>query len=247
MSGLLNRKLIALIVPALIFASDLKAQDTDYKKIFGRDWDKAEAFIAENESWMKMACARYHIYYPVAAAVIFPELVRYSALRDKIEITLLKTLFINLGDEYADFSIGEFQMKPSFAQVIHEKAPLLNDRIRSQFRAETSYGNPREYRSSIVKDLETPQSEFIYLLAFIEICDAMFGFKGSDEYYRLKILATAYNCGLSKDPEQIKVMSDKKFFNTKLYKTENYSYSAVSLCWYRSYMDRQKMTVEKGE
>ena len=38
--------------------------------------------------------------------VIFPELVRYSAIRDKMEITLLKTLYRNLGEDYADFSVG---------------------------------------------------------------------------------------------------------------------------------------------
>ena len=30
-------------------------------------------------------------------------------------------------------------------------------------------------------------------------------------------------------------MIDKKFFNTKLFKTENYSYADVSLFWYKQY------------
>ena len=87
----------------------------NYRETFGRDWDKALSFVAENRNWIAPELEQYNVSYPVAIAVIFPELVRYSALRDKIEITLLKALYINLGEEYANFSIGPFQMKPSFA------------------------------------------------------------------------------------------------------------------------------------
>lgn len=237
----MKKILFSFIMPAFIFISSLQAQDTDYKKLFAKDWIKAEAFISANESWMKRLCDKYDISYPVAAAIVFPELVRYSALRDRIEITMLKTLYINLGDEYADFSIGPFQMKPSFAQTIHEKAPLLKDRIRKQFRAESDTGSTREFRTLIVNNLEHPQSQLIYLVAFIKICDALFDFKNCSDDYRLKMLSTAYNCGLKKNVGQIILMSDKKFFSTKLYKSENYCYSDISLFWYHSYIDRQKI------
>ena len=45
---------------------------------------------------MQPVLEKNHISYPIAIAVIFPELVRYSALRDKMEITLLKTLYNSL-------------------------------------------------------------------------------------------------------------------------------------------------------
>ena len=32
-------------------------------------------------------------------------------------------------------------------------------------------------------------------------------------------------------------MIDKKFFNTKLFKTENYSYAEVALFWYNQYQE----------
>ena len=93
------------------------SQSLNYPEIFGDDWKKAMLFESENRSWMEPILAKNHISYPLAVAVIFPELVRYSALRDKMEITLLKALYINLGDDYANFSIGQFQMKPSFAET----------------------------------------------------------------------------------------------------------------------------------
>jgi len=99
------------------------SQSLNYPQIFGDDWKKAMLFESENRSWMEPVLAKNHISYPLAIAIIFPELVRYSALRDKMEITLLKALYINLGENYANFSIGQFQMKPSFAEMVREQAP----------------------------------------------------------------------------------------------------------------------------
>ncbi len=53
-----------------------------------------------------------------------------------------------------------------------------------------------------------------------------------DEESRIKFLATAYNTGFWKSREEIMKMEEKKFFNTKLFKTENYSYADVALFWY---------------
>ena len=104
------------------------SQSLNYSEIFGEDWTKAETFEKENRSWMEPVLAKNHISYPLAIAIIFPEFVRYSALRDKMEISLLKTLYINLGEDYANFSIGQFQMKPSFAELIRDQAPAFLQR-----------------------------------------------------------------------------------------------------------------------
>ena len=90
---------------------------------------------------MKRLCDKYDVSYPMAIAVVFPEIVRYSAIRDKIEITLLKALYINLGEDYADFSIGQFQMKPSFAEALHKKAPMLKGRLRKLFQEKSKSDN----------------------------------------------------------------------------------------------------------
>lgn len=211
------------------------SQQEDYKKIFGSDWEKAEAFVSENETWMKQLSEKYSVSYPVAVAVVFPELVRYSALRDKIEITLLKALYINLGEDYANFSIGQFQMKPSFAESIHQKVPLLKGRLRNQFREKTRNNDIRKYRASIVKDLEQPESQFLYLIAFLKICGTIYNLEEMDEDYRLKFLATAYNFSFQKSFDEVEKMTDKKFFYTKLVKAESYSYSDISAFWYKDY------------
>ncbi len=213
------------------------SQSLNYQEVFGRDWEKAMSFVSENKNWMEPVLNKFHISYPTAVAVVFPELVRYSAVRDKIEITLLKTLYINLGEEYANFSIGQFQMKPSFAEKIRKKAnSVMGRKSKSLFSNKREYTDIRKYRAAIVADLEDPKTEFNYLIAFFKICESSFDMKQRDEDSRLKFLATAYNYGFYRNAEQIESMTDKKFFNTKVFKTENYSYADVSLYWYNQYI-----------
>lgn len=213
-----------------------RSQLLNYDEVFGSDWDKALRFIEENNSWMKPLLEKHNISYPVAVAVVFPELVRYSALRDKMETAMLKTLYRNLGDDYSDFSIGVFQVKPSFAEKIREEARSLKGwRMKTLFGRSSYYNNVREYRSAIIADLEDPESEFNYIIAFFKICENYFSIGFPDEETKIKFLATAYNTGFWKTREEIEKMSHSKFYNTKLFSTENYSYADVSLFWYKQY------------
>jgi hypothetical protein len=220
-----------------VLVNSASSQSINYQVLFGDDWKKAQVFEKDNRSWMEPLLAKNHISYPVAVAVIFPELVRYSALRDKMEITLLKALYINLGEDYANFSIGQFQMKPSFAEIIREQAPaVLNRKSGISFKSKTEFDDIKIFRKSIVADLEDPETQFNYLMAFLKICEKKYKTNRKDIITRVKFLATAYNFGIDKSAEQIDRMVDKKFFNTKLFKTENYSYADVSLFWYEQYM-----------
>jgi hypothetical protein len=212
------------------------SQSPDYRDIFGEDWKKAEAFEKENRSWIEPILNKNHISYPEAISIIFPELIRYSALRDKMEISVLKTLYVNLGEEYADFSIGVFQMKPSFAETIrHESTVYLGRRAGIVFKNPSDYSDIKDFRKSIISDLEDPEGQVAYLISFIRICDKKFNLYRLKELSRIKFLATAYNFSIDKTALQIAAMADKKFFSTKLLKTENYSYADVSVFWYNQY------------
>lgn len=232
----INRLLFVVFVIVLSIKSGW-SQHLNYQEIFGSDWDKALSFVAQNRNWIEPKLEQYHVSFPVAIAVIFPELVRYSALRDKIEITLLKALYINLGEEYANFSIGPFQMKPSFAEMIREKAKdAMGSKAGKLFKVKSDYDDIRSYRASIVTDLENQETQLNYLIAFIKICEGNFNLKLKNNNYRVVFQATAYNFGFWKTAEQIESMFDKKFFRTTILKTENYSYSDVSLFWYKNFM-----------
>jgi len=213
------------------------SQSLDYGEIFGEDWVKAEAFEMENRGWIDSALRKNHISYPLAISVIFPELVRYSALRDKMEISLLKTLYINLGDDYANFSIGVFQMKPSFAELIREDAPKIAGH-RKVLQDKSRFSDIKEFRKSIVNDLENPKTQIYYLIAFMKLCEVRYKSDSMDTQSQVKFLATVYNFGIDKTESEIDSMSDKKFFNTKIFSTKNYSYPDISLYWYNQFISR---------
>jgi hypothetical protein len=215
----------------LIFACSCFSQSLDYSEIFGENWNKAVKYEKESRVWLEPLLKRSHVDYPLAMAVIFPELIRYSALRDKMETALLKTLYVNRGDDYANFSIGVFQMKPSFAELIRSE---FNGSYRGKnvLRKVEEYDDIKDFRKSVVKDLEDPEIEAIYLIAFIKICESKYRVSRMEESYRIRFLATAYNFGFEKARKDVDAMIDRKFFSTRIMKSETYSYADISLFWY---------------
>lgn len=212
------------------------SQSVNYKDLFGDDWKKAEEFEKDNRKWIQPLLVKNNISYPLAISIIFPEQVRYSALKDKMEIGLLKTLYVNLGKDYADFSIGVFQMKPSFAETIRDElSTYLGRRAPVSFKNVSAYDDIKDYRKSIIKDLEDPESQVIYLISFILICEKKFNLDRLDNHRLIKFLATAYNFGIDKKALEIAHMTDKKFFSTKIIATEKYCYADISLFWYESF------------
>jgi hypothetical protein len=240
----INKKTGRFILVLILFIGLPKsgaAQSLNYSEIFGSDWQKALTFVEENNLWIKSVLKKYDISYSEAVAVVFPELVRYSALRDKMETAMLKTLYKNLGDDYADFSIGVFQVKPSFAEKIRENALIAkNKKIKKYLKERETYPDEKAFRASIIADLEDPKTELNYIIAFLLICENRFKISWRDEASKIKFLATAYNTGFCKTAEEIGEMAEKKFFNTKLFKTENYSYADVALFWYSEYHRNNK-------
>lgn len=239
--GRIPKCLFSFFLFFTIFCNSSYSQSLNYDVLFGDDWRKALQFVDLNEKWMRPLLERHQISYAAGVAVVFPELVRYSAISDKMETSMLKTLYRNLGNDYADFSVGVFQVKPSFAERIREEVSLMEGwRMKSFFMKKNSYKNLREYRGAIISDLENPKSEFKYIIAFITICEKLFPQVSENDTSKIRFLATAYNTGFWKSEEEIKRMSYSRFYNTKLFKTENYSYADVSLFWYKQYIQKTK-------
>jgi len=232
MLKLKGRSVLLLLI--LTLTTDLPAQELNYEDVFGEDWRKAEVFLRENRCWMEPVLESHNMPYRVAIAVIFPELVRYSALRDRMEVTLLKTLYVNLGDEYANFSIGHFQIKPSFASTVRKEARCaLGRKSDIHFQQASEFNDISNYRKSIIVDLEDPKTQFNYIIAFIRICEKKYKTGRMSENERVKFLATAYNYGIDKSAEQIRNMIPGRYFSTKIFKSTTYSYSDISIYWYR--------------
>ena len=90
----------------------------NYQKEFGDDWTQAEEFVKEHRAEWKKIFEEFEVDADIAIAIVFPELIRYSRWQDAIETAAVNGLYVAGGKEKANFSIGRFQMKPSFAEEI---------------------------------------------------------------------------------------------------------------------------------
>jgi len=222
---------------AVVLSVNAQAFVVDYPSIFGDSWTKADLFVHTNESWMYKRSTDNEVDYSFAVSIIFPELVRYSALRDRIEITLLKALYINYGPEYADFSIGVFQIKPSCAEAVLQEVSRMNDvKFAANFIPIDSTASAIQIRAAIVKELEDPQKEFNYVLAIIKFLNARFDHpEWRNKQEQLVFYATAYNCGFSNNEAYIKRQISQKSFHTGLIKPDLlFSFSDISLVYYNA-------------
>jgi len=105
--------LLILCLLTAILKLEAQKSDIDYKKVFGQNYSAAESYISDNP-WISASLEKENIPPEFAIAIVFPEIIRFSAILDIIESSALKTLYIQNGEKYADFSIGYCQMKPSF-------------------------------------------------------------------------------------------------------------------------------------
>jgi hypothetical protein len=212
------------------------ASEPDYASIFGTNWHSAEQFVEINDDWMRKKTSENKVDFLLAKSIIFPELIRYSAIRDRMEITLLKALYVNYGPDYANFSVGVFQIKPSCAEDILCEVEKMNDRnFKACFKPLDRKLSIPEKREVLIKDLENPETEFMYVIALIKILEKKYhGFQQGNSEEWLRFYATAYNCGFTNTEEYIRNRVTTSSFHTGIIKSEiKYSYADISAAYYR--------------
>ena len=142
------RYFILLCLPFL-FLGDHQVKPFDYEK------EKQEAlnFLQENNAIIEEVFQVTKMEKTAVLPVIFPELIRYAIVKDLLETAALEAIYVELGVEGADFSIGHFQMKPSFAEQLEEKIRGNPDLLRL-FKRITNY-TCLLYTSPSPRDLST--------------------------------------------------------------------------------------------
>jgi len=234
----INQNILCAIVFLLFYTSNcqsIRASDFRYPDVFGNNWKNAELFISENEVWISDLMRENNVDYHFAMSMVFPELVRYSAIRDRMEITLLKALYVHYGTDYANFSIGVFQMKPSCAEEILREIPGLHDeKWASNFKAINSSVSENGKRSIIVRELEDSRSQLLYVASILKILDRTFrNYKWNSDLEKLKFYAAAYNSGFSNSEVYIRQQMNAATFHTGLIKSDRlYCYAEIAAFYF---------------
>ncbi|HOI44784.1 MAG TPA: hypothetical protein PLX50_04140 [Candidatus Aminicenantes bacterium] len=216
-------------------ALSLPAPGEDFPSLFGSRYGEAEGFLSRN-AWIAGALDLPPLETRIATAVVFPEIVRFRALEDKIAVRALKVLYVQYGRKYADFSIGHFQMKPSFAEQVERDF----DRLFSAGEKAEAGEAPLKGRDNAaaraerVRRLDDLAGQVRYLRMFMLVMNKMHGSAAfRDDRDRLRFYAAAYNSGYGRSAEEIRrKMTLRNYHLQLIFPAELYSYTDVAESYY---------------
>jgi hypothetical protein len=221
------KKIIFTAAFGLLFVCAVAQEN--YTKIFDKDYARALQFINE-EKWMDQVIISYRLNPKEVKAVVFPELIRYSNLQDKFETFALESLYIQYGKAYANFSIGEFQIKPSFAENIEIDFLKLLGESEIGVKAKDTIQTISN-RSARVKRMKSKREMLNYVCLFFKVMENKYpNWKTSEE--KIKFFACAYNFDYRKSEREILSFTPRKFFKTSIIASTKYCYSDIALFYF---------------
>lgn len=159
-------------------------------------------------------------------SIVAPEVSQYNVFRDFFEVKALQVKYVK--DRSCDYSVGCFQMKPSFAESL-ESEIAKSETLRGKYGKMFSYKakSAADKRSERVERLSSVEWQIKYLAVFVEVArqrTANWSIKGDAE--RLRCWATLYNSGFYLSEVRIKYRQKVKQFPRG---TREFNYSAVAL------------------
>ncbi len=226
------------IMTMLIFQPAFSGNHPDYKQEFGDKYSIALKYIIEQPEWGSLF-KKNNIDPAFAVAIVFPEIVRYSVICDKIEIAGLQTLYVQYGTSYADFSVGRFQMKPSFAQSVEADYYILKDSIFKGLSFKFDTTNTPDARIARLKRLSSTEGQMTYLMLFIHIMEHRYiNYPWKTVYEKLRLFATAYNFGYKINSKKLFTDTHRKTFHTGIISgryVKKYCYANISCDFMKNY------------
>lgn len=164
-------------------------------------------------------------------AIGFPETMRYWALRDNIEVGANAQLYVRGGRQWSNFSIGMFQMKPSWAEDL-ESEILASAKLKRQFAHLAVFSDTlsaNEIRQLRLDRLSDPEIAFDYLCAFTAYLDIRFyGWDGLSDRQHTMLYATAYNYGFHHGDRDLFEFMDIPAFSYGRHFAEPMPYGEIS-------------------
>lgn len=215
--------------------------------------DAASSYCEQHRGEWREIWTKYDVPCDIAEAVIFPELIRYSIFQDMMEKGAVKALYIRKGSEGCNFSIGRFQMKPSFAEDLEKR--WMRSGLARKYNLFFDTKDSEIARKIRISRLEDESWQCVYLAIFLRMLYLDYG--STDKHgehtqngidtlplkEQLRLAATAYNRGIRwVNPgygplEEIRSKAHEKHFHTAFAptaKTRRYVYADIALRHYRT-------------
>ncbi|KAB2869160.1 MAG: hypothetical protein F9K37_08720 [Bacteroidales bacterium] len=207
------------------------------EEYFGDSYNNAISYCNKNKTEFIAIFEKHSIAGQISSSIVFPELIRYNRFRDFAETSALELLYIKHGKEVADFSIGRFQMKPSFIETI--EALLKRDSLlKVEFSSVNKYptADSSEIRKIRLDRLKSQEWQFLYLACFIKLAEkAYLNYMDDNPENQLLILSSAYNRGFGATYDELKILSETKTFPYGNKHFGRYSYYDIAKFYYSNH------------
>jgi hypothetical protein len=136
-----------------------------------------------------------------------------------------------------NFSIGKFQIKPSFAAMIERDADSCC-RLRFPVLFETG-ADDRETRILRIERLKSLRHQVQYFAVFLRLMDGRFPGLRREPLRMVRVFASAYNSGYNKSLETLEELSVMRYFPYgSLGIREQYSYCDIAAAYYQDMVFR---------
>lgn len=208
------------------------AQGQGYSDIYASECREALSFWTAHKTEFEIASESSGVPAGFLFAIVAPEISQYGNLTDKVQIYALKTLYVQMGKGYADFSIGRFQMKPSFVEQLEQYIQDADTLLASFPEVRMTDKEGRSARIELVRRLEQQDWQMKYLALFCRVVQHRFrGMMFESEQEKLRFYANAYNAGFMLDSERLRRYKGAYFPHLA---KQKFRYADVSLWFYEN-------------
>jgi len=217
------------------FSGSILAKES-YEVYFRDEREEVAKFLQANQQKMAQKAIKFHHENDFVTAIVYPELLRYNYIQDFIETSGLELIYMRYGAKTADFSIGHFQMKPSFAEhiekYIEKNAADFNQYKKLIIAHKATPVLQRKLRLTRLKQMDW---QLTYLHAFIAICEHKFHFlKFNTTKDKLRFYAACYNIGFHKKYQNILQNENSNTFpNGPKYLGTQFCYASIASAYYQ--------------
>lgn len=160
-------------------------------------YSEADNLMKGYRESINVAAQKLEVDPLVLESVVYPEVIRYSALQDDIEKSLVNGMYVKFGLQKGDFSIGIFQMKPSFVEKL-ERRWNLTDSLSNKYQLFFSTLNGTELsRRQRINKISSIEGQCLYAAVFIKLMYFYYPeISENNLSNQVKLLAAAYNHGI---------------------------------------------------
>jgi hypothetical protein len=234
---------------AFFFVDAVHASMTqDVEPALSQAWAEASQYAdSRKEAWNEIWTA-FDVPADVAEAIVFPEMLRYSIWQDQLETSAVKGTYVSLGSQGFDFSIGRFQMKPSFVERLERR--WMKSAFPSQFEAYFDTDNTRMARRVRLIRIEDEIWQCVYVAMFIKLTYLDYqGLLDLPIKEQVRLVATAYNHGAISNTSGggsiaiLRQWANKRFFHLDLLPTKDvqrYVYADLAIQRFEEVKKQQK-------